>query len=435
VNTDTYAPVADITVLRLLLAVAVQRGADLKHADVSTAFLQSPITENIYVRQPQGHVRTGDDGKYKVMRLKRSLYGLKTSAKAWYDTMDKYLKTLGFASSDIIPCLYVHPDGSIILLYVDDLLIMGCTIQRGVELYNLLSTRFKMKDLGNVSLYLGIQTQYDHTTGIMNVNQYQYETDLINKYLSTEANGIATPADKSAAFGVVQPLGVPLTTSEHASYRSLVGGLQHIARWTRPDIAHAVLQLARHQAAPTSIHMTLARTVLKYLKANRYAIEYGSTDDKGLYGYCDANFAQDSSAKSVGGYVFFYAGAPVAWSSTLQSLVTRSSLESEYVSLSDAAHEGVYLRSVLNFMGVPTTSPTTIYADNTGANSLASGRAITQSTKHVNVHYHYARQAVAAGEIIVKRIATDDNIADIFTKDLERVEYVKLAGKMLSKVI
>jgi Reverse transcriptase (RNA-dependent DNA polymerase) len=90
VNTDTYAPVADITVLRLLLAVAVQRGAGLKHADVSTAFLQSPITEAVYVRQPQGHVKTGDDGKYKVMRSKRSLYGLKT----WYDTMDQYLKHL-----------------------------------------------------------------------------------------------------------------------------------------------------------------------------------------------------------------------------------------------------------------------------------------------------------------------------------------------------
>jgi hypothetical protein len=85
-------------------------------------------------------------------------------------------------------------------------------------------------------------------------------------------------------------------------------------------------------------------------------------------------------------------------------------------------------------MGVPTTTPTTIYADNTGANSLANGKAITQSTKHINVHYHYARQAVAAGEIIIKQIATDDNIADIFTKDLERVKYVKFAGKMLSKI-
>jgi Reverse transcriptase (RNA-dependent DNA polymerase) len=103
----------------------------------------------------------------------------------------------------------VHQDGSIILLYVDDLLIMGCTIQRGVELYDLLSTRFKMKDLGNVSLYLGIQTDYDHTTGVMHINQHQYESDLINKHLSNEANGIATPADKSAAFGVLQPLGIP----------------------------------------------------------------------------------------------------------------------------------------------------------------------------------------------------------------------------------
>ena len=169
-NTVTYAPVADVTVLRLMMAVAVQHGSKLRHADVSTAFLQSAITDVVYVRQPQGHVHKGDQGQFMVMRLKRNLYGLKTSAKAWYDTMDQYLQSLGFQNSDTTPCLYVHPGGSIILLYEDDLLIKGCTDERGDELYQLLRKRFLMKDLGDVSLYLGIQTGYDRNTGLMNIN-------------------------------------------------------------------------------------------------------------------------------------------------------------------------------------------------------------------------------------------------------------------------
>ena len=209
--------------------------------------------------------------------------------------------------------------------------------------------------------------------------------------------------------------------------------MQHIGRWTRPDIAHAVLQLARQQSAPTKADMASARRVLKYLKSNKYTIQYNITDSKGLHGYCDANFAQASSARSVGGYVSFYGGAPVSWGSALQGLVTRSSLESEYVSLSDAAHEAVYLRTVLQFMGMPVTAPTIIYADNTGANSLASGELSHRVPSISMQHYHYARQAVAAGDIVIKQIPTDDNVADILTKDLERTKFIKFADAMLHK--
>jgi hypothetical protein len=130
------------------------------------------------------------------MKLHRSLYGLITSAKTWYDTMNQQLVSMGFTSNESAPCLYVHPDGSIVLLYVYDLLINGCDDDRTDEIYDILSRKFSMKNLGDVSLYLGIQIQVNSETGITTINQHQYEDDLFSKYLSNTANGIAMPAEK-----------------------------------------------------------------------------------------------------------------------------------------------------------------------------------------------------------------------------------------------
>jgi hypothetical protein len=227
-----------------------------------------------------------------------------------------------------------------------------------------------------------------------------------------------------------------LNTATATVYKQMVGCLLYLSVCTRPDITHSVMQLTRHMQSPTDDDMIRAKRVLKYLKGHKIGLYYYRGSSSSLTGYADASFADSSntSRRSTSGYVFMYQGAAVSWRAKLQPNVTLSSTEAEYVALCSTAQECVYLRRLFASMHAEQTLPTVIYEDNMSTLALANREQAECSdrTKHIDVRYHYTRQLITTAQIALEHIATTEQLADVFTKDLDKIKFRNIISQVMN---
>ena len=147
--------------------------------------------------------------------------------------------------------------------------------------------------------------------------------------------------------------------------------------------------------------------------------------------YTDSSYADcKDTRRSHSGYVVMVGGAAVAWSSKKQTIVTTSSTEAEYIAVSEAAREAVWLRSLLRELELLPSGPTTVYCDNNGAIALSFDQAFHARVKHVDVRYHFIREQVDANHLTVKRVSSAENVADIFTKPLGKPLFEKHRARL-----
>jgi hypothetical protein len=358
--TETYAPTAKFVSIRVVIALAAMFGWLLHQMDVTTAFLYADIDGDIFLEQPDGHV----DKTFPkhVWKLKKALYGLKQSPHLWNLVMDKFLKAHGFTPSFADPCVYIKIEAwhiTIIVLYVDDLIIATSTTKALNDIKTKLHQRFKMKDLGELRYCLGIQIR--HNTDTIQMGQQNYISDILKRFDMTECNGVSTPMDRpllSAPIIPTKPCNLP--------YRELVGSLQYLSVATRPAITNAVSQLSRHLSNFDGSHYTAAKRVLRYLKSTQdLALTYhrGSNvhghfsqtlyngpspdqvKDRKITCYSYADFGGTKmDRRSTTEYVNLFAGAAISWKSQLQPTVALSTLEAEYMAMSKEAQEVIWLR-------------------------------------------------------------------------------------------
>ena len=175
-------------------------------------------------------------------------------------------------------------------------------------------------------------------------------------------------------------------------YRSAVGGLLYLCH-TRPDIAQAVGVVCKYSSDPSDAHWTAVKRIFRYLKGTTsYGISFTKGKDLKLLGYADADYAGDlDSRKSTSGYVFFLNGAPVSCSSKAQATVAQSTAEAEYVAANDAVREAVWLRLLLEELGLKQQGATLLWQDNQGAIAIAKNPESHSRTKHIDVKHHYIR--------------------------------------------
>ena len=185
---------------------------------------------------------------------------------------------------------------------------------------------------------------------------------------------------------------------------------------TRPDISHAVGVVSRYMANPGKEHWAAVKWVLRYLRGtSSYCITFDGCSDK-VCGYVDSDFAGDlDKRRSTSGYVFTFAGGPISWMSKLQSIVALSTTEAEYVSASHACKEAVWLKGLLGELG-QFQKIVNIFCDSQIAIHLAKNPAYHSKTKHIPVKYHYVRHVIDEGEVILEKVHTKKNCADMFTK-------------------
>lgn len=217
------------------------------------------------------------------------------------------------------------------------------------------------------------------------------------------------------------------TDEEIKWYQRAIGCLLYITLATRPDICYCVVKLARYTSNPSSIHNSASIRIFRYLLGSiDKGTQFSNKEKNSTYlsGYCDADYAGDlTTAKSTSAYIFFLASGPISYKSKLQSIIAQSTTESEYVAISAAAKEAIYIISLIKELGFYNQNKFPLYTDNNGALLLANNPIFHERTKHIAVKYHYIRDLVYKGIIDLIHIPTKDQKADGLTKSLERVKF------------
>ena len=421
---ETFSPTANITSVRALMQIAAQNDLIVHQMDVRTAFLHAPIDTELYLEQPEGFQVKSEDGGQLVYKLKKSIYGLKQSGRNWNRVLHDHICSDGFVQNPVDHCVYKKStdEGAIhVIIWVDDLVIAtnNMTLMDGFK--ENMKKRFKMKDLGQISYFLGID--FVQKDGEIRMNQRRYLTKLLERFNMTDCKPRATPCE--VKFDDNAHNSEPCVDS--TKYRELVGSLIYAATSTRPDISFVVSRLSQYLSAPQNKHMVMAKHVLRYLKGTLdNELVYRKSDKPlGLFGYSDSDWASSiEDRKSITGYCFSMTGqgGVISWKSKKQPTVALSTCEAEYMGLGSATQESLYLTQLLRGMDVNMYTCATIFEDNQGAIALGHNPVNRQRSKHIDVKYHFVRNALEEGKINVQYCPTEHMVADALTKPLNRVK-------------
>lgn len=407
--------------LRILLAFCCQYDYVIHQMDVETAFLNGEIKSKVYVRQPQGY----DDGTNRVLKLRKSLYGLRESPRRRYECFNESMLKLGFKRCEYDYCLYIkrsNGDCVYILLFVDDMLICSTNIKDINEIKGKLFKRFRIKDLGEVKNYIGIEINYDYKVGRMTLSQTKYIDVLAEKYRLKNAKLYSTPMEANLK---VEPSEV---IDSELQYRTLIGELLYISTGTRPDVAFATNYLSRFQNSYSITHYKYALRILKYLYFTRDIRLTYSKNIKADIIECavDADWTGDPVDRtSTTGYVIRLFGNVIYWKSRKQTSVAKSLTSAEYIALSEAVTEIKYTSAILEkAFNVRINKAIKIF-ENSSAITIAKYGNYTKNSRHIEVQYHYVNEYCENGFIEVSKINSEGNVADILTKALCKLKFVK----------
>ncbi|XP_073360778.1 uncharacterized protein [Aegilops tauschii subsp. strangulata] len=309
---DTFSPVVKAATIRLVLAIAVSRGWSLRQLDVQNAFLHGVLEEEVYIRQPPGY----EDKKvpHHVCKLDKALYGLKQAPRAWYSRLSSQLRRLGFVASKADTSLFIYNKANItifVLVYVDDIIVASSSQSATNALLHDLSSEFALKDLGDLHFFLGIEVKKIQD-GIV-LNQEKYANELLVRMGMKDCKPSPTPLPSSEKISAFE--GQPLKEEEITKYRSAVGALQYLTL-TRPDISFAVNKVCQYLHAPTTVHWTAVKRIVRYI---RYTVSLGlqvkRSNSTLVSAFSDADWAGCSDdRKSTGGFAVFFGSNLISWS-------------------------------------------------------------------------------------------------------------------------
>uniref|UniRef100_A0A2N9EJW8 Integrase catalytic domain-containing protein n=1 Tax=Fagus sylvatica TaxID=28930 RepID=A0A2N9EJW8_FAGSY len=407
---ETFAPVARLTSVRSLLAVAAVRHWPLFQMDVKNAFLNGDLLEEVYMQPPPGY----PDSQNQVCRLRRALYGLKQAPRAWFAKFSSVVAQQGFTPSSYDSALFIRHTSTgitLILLYVDDMIITGDDTAGICDLQKFLSQQFEMKDLGTLSYFLGLEVT-SSSDGYY-LSQAKYASDLLSKAGLTDSKTVSTPLELNVKLNTTD--GEPL--SDATLYRQLVGSLIYLTV-TRPDLAYAVHLVSQFMSAPRSTHYAAVLRILRYIKGTLFhGLHFSAQSSLELRAYADADWAGDpTDRRSTTGYCFLLGSSLISWRSKKQSVVARSSTEAEYRALADATSELLWLRWLLADMGAPQTTSTPIHCDNRSAIHIAHNDVFHERTKHIEIDCHFIRHHLQQSALHLLSVSSEDQLADVFTK-------------------
>lgn len=420
---EVFAPVTRLETVRLLLAVAAKNGWEVHHMDVKSAFLNGDLKEDVYVSQPEGFVKKNQE--HMVYKLVKALYGLRQAPRAWYVKLSRCLENLGFSRCPFEHAVYTKRKGDEILVigvYVDDLLITGTSVESINWFKRQMSSKFEMSDLGKLAYYLGIEV--DQKKDCIELKQTSYAKKVLEKAGMLDCNPTRYPMEPKSQLSKDES-GRAVNSTQ---YKSMVGGLRYLVH-TRPDIAFAVGIVSRFMERPTVMHQSAVKRILRYTKGT---LHYGLVYSKGkgnymLAGYSDSDLGgQVDDRKSTGGVVFYLNESLITWVSQKQRCVALSSCEAEFMAATAAACQGIWLRNLLGKIANEDTGPVTLYIDNKSAIDLAKNPVFHGRSKHIDIRYHFIRECVERGEIIIKHVTTDGQRADVLTKAMATVKFERM---------
>ncbi|KAJ5666536.1 uncharacterized protein N7477_008984 [Penicillium maclennaniae] len=416
-NDETRATTLAARTLRTLLAIIAAFDLETIQLDAVNAFLNSKLDDPVYVAFPQGYGR-----KHYVLRLNKALYGLRVAPILWQQEVLQKLAQFGFVPIPEDPCLFVYKN-VVLMIFVDDILVIFHRRHKheAHELRDKLMQAYEMKDLGEATRFIGIRITRDRATKRLWISQDAYIEKIAHRFHITPLKPVKTP---------FPPSPLPAPPSDHQAspamihlYQQKIGSLLYATIMTRPDAAKATQMLSEHLTNPTNQHMDAADKAIAYLYYTRYkAIEYSPVLDGPTFACAsDASYADNIGRKSSEGYVAYLFNGPIDWIARKQKTVTTSTTEAELLAISSASKHVMWWKRLFRSIELDLDQERlSVLCDNkqtvdllTKVNSL-----FRTKLRHIDIHHHWLRQEIVAGNIDIAWIETNSMPADGLTKPL-----------------
>jgi hypothetical protein len=430
---ETFAPVAKVTTFRLMLALSRVLKLKIHQLDVDSAFLYADLDEDVYMTPPPGmNIKSG-----YCLKLDKSLYGLKQAPRNWNKNIVDQITSMGFKQCVLDNCLFVKEEDDetyLISLYVDDILVAGTDERKIEEIKHEFTTRYEMKDLGELNYYLGMKVT--RTAEYVKLDQHRYCLDILAKYdyllQGMENKNYSTPMERDLKLRKFESESMTDRQTDYAEqfpYQNIVGALLYLSINTRPDISYSVGVLARFSKSPTFRACKAVLRLLIYLRGTADRGICYSGDNLKIFAYSDADWAGDlDSRRSTTGYVVYAAGGPISWQSKLQSTIAVSTMEAEYMAAFGAIQELIWTKGVLSELGFDYVDSMILNMDSQSAMALAKNPTHHKRSKHIDIKYHWLREYTFENTTVeLVHCGTEDMVADVMTKALAADSHEKHA--------
>ncbi|CAM8901281.1 unnamed protein product [Rhodiola kirilowii] len=310
-----------MTSIRVVLGLVASMNLELEQMDVKTIFLHGEIEEELYMEQPEGFEEKGKENM--VCKLNKSLYGLKQAPRKWYKKFESFMIDQGYMklNSDhcVFTCKFTDDDLIILLIYVDDMLIVGQDKKKIAMLKKDLNKVFEMKDLGQAKQILGMHISRDRKNGKLWLSQEEYVEKILKRFKMEKAKPVSCPL--GTQFKLTKGSS---PKDEHEKkemdkipYALAVGSLMYAMICTRPDISFAVGVVSRFLSNPGKDHWAAVKWILRYLRGtSKLCLCYGNWRPT-IQAFTDSDMAGDVDMKSTSGYVLIYLGGAISWQAKL----------------------------------------------------------------------------------------------------------------------
>ncbi|UYV74577.1 hypothetical protein LAZ67_12000185 [Cordylochernes scorpioides] len=313
------------------------------------------------------------------------------------------------------PCVYFSKD-IILGVHVDDLLVTTSSVESYVKFKSSIQGELDIKDIGEVSDLLSVRNKRNKDSNLELV-QTHYIEEILKEYGMEHAKEASTPLDPG--MFTEGPGGKEACC---APYQQAIGNLLWLAGMTRPDIAYAVSYLSKFNSSPLQQHWNAVKHLLRYLKKTKDLKLVFSKTGKKLAAFADADWGSDKEDReSYSGYIFVLGRAAISWCSSKQKCVALSTAEAEYYAMCETAKEALWFTSFMEEIGVGgfKESPLKIYIDNQGAMFLAENEVVSERSKHIDIRHLFIRDLIKDGKLSFVYVPTEENPADLFTKNLK----------------
>jgi hypothetical protein len=422
---DTYASIARLESIRILIAYAINHDFKLYQMDVKSAFLNGPLQERVYVEKPPGFEDPRKPNH--VYLLHKAHCGLKQAPRAWYDCLKGFLIKNGFTIGKADSTLFTRKvDNELFVcqIYVDDI-IFGSTNEKLCEEFSkVMTNRFEMSMMGELKYFLGFQVkQLKEGTFLC---QTKYTQDMLKKFGMEKAKHAKTPMSSNGHLD----LNEEGKSVDQKLYRSMIGSLLYLCA-SRPDIMLSVCMCACFQANPKDCHLVAVKRILRYLvHTQNLGLWYPKGSLFDLLGYSDSDYAGCKvDRKSTTGTCQFLRRSLVSWSSKKQNCVALSTAEAEYIAAGACCAQLLWMKQTLRDFGCE-FNKIPLLCDNESAIKLANNPVQHSRTKHIDIRHHFLRDHEAKGDIELFHVSTENQLADIFTKPLDETRFCFLRSEL-----
>lgn len=447
---DNFSPVITDVTYRIVMVMMLLFGWVAEIVDIETAFLYGDLEEEIFMRMPQGmHEYFGKKYEDECLFLLQGIYGLVQSARQFFKKLLEILiGKMGFIKCLSDQCLLTRTDETgttIICLYIDDTLVVGDKI--AIEKFKKeIKFFFSTKEEGTMDEFVGCKVM---RTGEKRMLFYQ--DDLIKKiemYFGEEVKNMRkykTPA--SPGTGIVRPTedDVKISSKDQTRYRSGVGMLLYLVKFSRPDISNAVRELSKANDGATMAHFKELLRCIKYVLDTKNRMLFYEVEKSWkvkdfsnfilkmrLTAFCDSDYAGDKETrKSVTAYAIYFEKCLIAFKSRSQKTVSLSSTEAEFNAIGEVCAEIMFIKNIIEFLGITLQLPIVVNCDNVGAIYMSYNAKTSPRTKHVSIKRLFVREFVQDGEIAIKFVRSENNDSDVWSKNTSVAVFEKHTNKFM----